>query len=186
MRKLAAMARVQAAALDLFERDGFDAVSIEQIAAAAEVGPATVYRNFGTKERIALWDDYDPRLLEAFTAALAELDPITALQRALSEALAEVYARDRVRILRRSKLLRRTPALQRVAGDDLRALRGVLAGLLLDERRARDALEARVFAGALVATLEAAIEHWVDGNGREPLPRCFTLAFRRLRNLVSG
>jgi len=35
------MARIQAAALDLFEAQGFDQVSIEVVARAAEVGPPT-------------------------------------------------------------------------------------------------------------------------------------------------
>ena len=43
-KKAATMHRIQAAALDLFERHGFDAVSIEQVADAAEVSPSTVYR----------------------------------------------------------------------------------------------------------------------------------------------
>src|SRR5688572_5367592 len=32
------------------------------------VGVATVYRYFGTKERMVLWDEYDPMLLAHFDA----------------------------------------------------------------------------------------------------------------------
>src|SRR5689334_7971298 len=42
------------ATLDLVERDGFDAVTIEQIAEAAEVGVSTLYRYFPNKDAILL------------------------------------------------------------------------------------------------------------------------------------
>lgn len=63
-KKAATMHRVQAVALELFERHGFDAVSIEQVADAAEVSPSTVYRYFGTKEGLVAHDEYDDRVLE--------------------------------------------------------------------------------------------------------------------------
>lgn len=42
------------AALDLFERQGYDATTMEQIAAAAEVSPSTLYRYFPTKDSTLL------------------------------------------------------------------------------------------------------------------------------------
>lgn len=42
------------ATLELAERDGFDAVTIEQIAGAAEVGVSTLYRYFPNKDAILL------------------------------------------------------------------------------------------------------------------------------------
>ncbi|MBK8240187.1 MAG: TetR family transcriptional regulator [Deltaproteobacteria bacterium] len=182
-RRLVAMRRVQAVALELFERDGWDAVSIEAIAAAAEVGPATIYRNFGSKERVVLWDEYDPMLLAVLTQELETHGVIDAMQRALQRALAEVYASDRDRILRRARLMRATPALLQVTAGDLRVLRGALAELLRSSKHARDELEAAVFAGALVTALEAAVDHWLDGDGEIPLNRCLHRAFTRLRRL---
>ena len=45
--------RILAAARELFEAYGFDAVTVEEIAGSAGVGPATVYQRFGTKAAIA-------------------------------------------------------------------------------------------------------------------------------------
>ncbi len=179
------MARVQAVALDLFEQRGFDGVPIEEIARAAEVGPATIYRNFGDKERIVLWDEYDPMLLEALAREL-ELHPVLeAVPRALATSLARVYRDDRERILRRARLMRGTPALQLKGAADIQALRTAVAAVLLASGRARDELAAQVFAGAVVAAMEAGIHRWLDGEGREALSRCFTRSFERLRQLVA-
>lgn len=41
---------IAAAALDLFEEQGYEATTMEQIAAAAEVAPTTLYRYFPTKD----------------------------------------------------------------------------------------------------------------------------------------
>ena len=43
-------------ALGLFERDGFDATSVEAIAAASGCSPRTFYRYFGAKEDVILYD----------------------------------------------------------------------------------------------------------------------------------
>lgn len=51
------------AALELFGREGVMATTMEQIAAEAEVGIATVYRHFGDKESLVLafFDEMTPR-----------------------------------------------------------------------------------------------------------------------------
>ncbi len=180
------MARIQAAALDLFEARGFAAVPIEAIAAAAEVGPATIYRNFGSKERLVLWDEYDPMLLEALVAALAQVDVLTAVQQALASSLADIYRDDRERILRRARLVRSTPALTIAAMADQHALRTAIAGVLRASGHARDELAAQVFAGAIGAAIAAGLDRWLDGDGHEPLTRCFRMALARLRSLATA
>lgn len=177
--------RVQSIALDLFEQRGFDTVSIEEIAERAEVGPTTIYRNFGTKERIVLWDEYDPMLLGALARELARGgDVVSAASRAMQSALARVYRDDRARVLRRARLIRATPAIAHVAALDLRVLRDQIAAQLVRAKRARDPLAARVVAGALTVALEAGIDRWLDGNAHEPLGRCLDAAFRRIRDVT--
>lgn len=180
------MRRIQAAALDLFEADGYDATSVEAIATYAQVGPATVYRAFGSKEAIALWDDSDPRLLEAFAAQLHAHGPADALLAAATESLAEAYDTDRARRLRRATIIRAIPAIERAAFASVAQLRAALAATLLAHRpkRVRDTLEAAVFAGALASTLQVALDHWREDDGKTSLTRCLKLAFARLPKLV--
>jgi len=190
-RRLATTRRVQALALDLFEARGFDATSVEDVARAAEVAPATVYRAFGTKEGIVMWDEYDPALLLAFAHHLAAAPPAEAMLAAVLESLAVVYTRDRARILRRARLMRKTPSVARLATSGLVALRDALVGVLAATpgargRSRRDPLADRVVAAALVVTLEAAIDLWLDDDGRRPLARCLRMAFARLGALAAA
>lgn len=179
-RRRDAMLRVQQVALDLFEQRGFAAVGVEEIARAAGVGPATVYRHFGSKERIVLWDDYDPLLLEAVERELPGRPVVEAVRRALTSALSRFYRDEGAHILRRTRLARSIPSVMRESEADQRQLRAALAATLRRSGRARSDLEANVLAGALGAALLAGIESWLDGDGRQPLGRCLSRAFRCL------
>jgi AcrR family transcriptional regulator len=68
-QRLETKARLQASALELFHRDGFEATSVAQIAGEAGVTERTFFRYFPSKEAV-LFQDYESRL-EWFRAALA-------------------------------------------------------------------------------------------------------------------
>ena len=69
-RKQEAIDQIAQTALELFTRDGFDATSVEAIAAAADCSPRTFYRYFGTKEDVMFHDI--PALLEVLGQDLEE------------------------------------------------------------------------------------------------------------------
>ena len=74
--RLAAMRTIQERALDLFDERGFDAVTIEEIAAEAGVSPSTIYRYFGTKEGLIVSDEFDMLSQEALDDLLDLDDPV--------------------------------------------------------------------------------------------------------------
>jgi AcrR family transcriptional regulator len=69
-RKKGAADAIAHIALEMFLRDGFDATSVEAIAAAAGCSPRTFYRYFGTKEDVMFHDL--PIELEQLAADLEE------------------------------------------------------------------------------------------------------------------
>ncbi len=182
-RRLAAMRRVQAAALDLFEARGFEAVTVEAIARSAGVGPATVYRNFETKERLVLWDEYDPALLQEIESRLPSVAPLDAVLAAVTASVGRVFARDKQRILRRTRLMLAVPELLRAARDDRVALTRALAQLFARTGSFGDALQQDVAADAIAGALEVAVTRWARGGGRRSLEHVLRRTFEALASL---
>jgi AcrR family transcriptional regulator len=82
-KKAKTRAEIRAQALRLFREQGYHQTSTEQIAAAAEISPATFFRYFATKERVVLSDDLEPTMLAALAAQPADLPVLAALHGAI-------------------------------------------------------------------------------------------------------
>lgn len=102
---------VVAAALALFQEQGFDQTSVEQIAKAAGMSRSTFFRQFGGKEDVVFADH--EVLLTELRAFLAEghPDPWEAVCRA-SQHVFDHFARDPELARRRYQIVRRVPALR--------------------------------------------------------------------------
>lgn len=169
-RRLATMHRVQSVALDLFERDGFDAVTVERIAEVAEVSPSSVYRHFGTKEQLVIWDEHDPAALGELREQLSDAGPLEALRAVTTTAVAEVYARDRDRVERRLRLAYAHPSIEAASALQAYEMAGLIAQVLAGALgRSPDELDVQVFAHAYVGGLLGALRHWHDQGFRTPL-----------------
>src|ERR1700684_311512 len=79
-KKARTRASLREHALRLFREQGYQATTVEQIAAAAEVSPSTFFRYFPTKEDVVIQDDMDARLFAAFERQPAELSTIAAVR----------------------------------------------------------------------------------------------------------
>ena len=75
-----AMRTTQRAALDLFEAQGFEQVTVAEIAEAVGMAASTIYRHFETKEAIVLWDEHDASLDAAFVGAFTRHPPLKAIR----------------------------------------------------------------------------------------------------------
>ncbi|HEY7484853.1 MAG TPA: TetR family transcriptional regulator [Streptosporangiaceae bacterium] len=86
-KKARTKAAIQREAVRLFRDQGYAATTVEQIAAAAEVAPSTVYRYFPTKEDLVISDDYDEAFFRGLESMPPDLTPIQAERRVIREVL---------------------------------------------------------------------------------------------------
>lgn len=161
---------IQEQALRLIAQRGYGGTTCEQIAAAAAVSPATLFRYFPTKEDIILQDPYDPMIAEAVRSRPAAEPALTAVRRGLADAFAEVYEADLEEVRARTALILSVPALRSRMVEEQESLVAHLAQALVD--RSPDiehtSLETRVAAGACAAALSIAVQHWAQVGGHLP------------------
>jgi AcrR family transcriptional regulator len=163
---------IQAQALRLFAAKGFQATTIEEIAAAAEMAPRTFFRYFPTKEEVVFWSEYPP-MLGGFVAARPDDEPpLEALHHGIVEGLAAIWDQDeeRERMLERLRLALRTPALHPRMRQQQAHWAAELAEILADRLDERpDNLEVRIIAAAVAAAVWVAAEEWQAKDGRQEL-----------------
>jgi mycofactocin system transcriptional regulator len=104
--------RIERAAMDLFVREGFEPVTIDEIADAAGIGRRTFFRYFATKAD-AVWGDFDGHV-RRLADLLADAPPDRPVLAAICSAYVTVndYADDELPLLReRMRLILGEPAL---------------------------------------------------------------------------
>lgn len=178
------------AALDLFERNGYDATTVEDIAAAADVSPRTFFRYFESKLDLIMARSttshsekgLGPRLA-ARPAGESLLDAVrhvvrTELEQQLDDPL----------IVREFQVMLTTPSLRNMAREhfyeeEASMVSAVAARLGVGE----DDLRAHVTAGVIAAVLWTAIDCWVaQGADISRLPTMLDEAFGLLVDGFGG
>ena len=158
-RTLAALVE---AGLDLFEKQGYEATTVAQIARAAGVTEMTFFRYFPAKEHLLLDDPYDPVLTAAIAAEPTELAPFLRAVRGIRAAWRALPEPEAPIIRRRIRVAARTPALRgavwRSTGNTELA---IVEQLVADGASPETA---RVAAASVLAALVAGLLSWADGE----------------------
>lgn len=176
---------IQRVALRLISSGGYDATSCEQIAAAAEVSPATLFRYFATKEDIVLQDGYDPLIAQAIRRRPPDERSLTAVRRGLADTFAGVYQGDVETIRQRTALILSVPALKARSHEQMDSLASHLARALAERNGGSDTdLEIEVAVATCAAVLEVAVGRWARDGGE--LPTLVDSAFEALGQLATG
>ncbi|GAA1871073.1 TetR family transcriptional regulator [Pseudonocardia ailaonensis] len=175
---------IAAAAMALFEEQGFESTTMDEIAARAGVSRRSLFRYFGTKEDIVL------RSLTATGEIVAELlrarpaaeGPWEALQAVADEMVAEdTWSDERELAVGRTCLS--TPSLRARRSEKHQSWSELLVPLLA--RRPASAPVGEVAATAILAAgmacLDIATDRWVDGGATTPLPELFAEAVAAVR-----
>jgi AcrR family transcriptional regulator len=183
-KKAATKHAIQDHALRLFVEKGYEATTVEEIAAAAGVSHMTFFRYFPRKEEVVEYDEYDPLMEDLIAARPPDEAPIAALHNAIRVGLQQVLRIDREALLVRTRLILDNPVLRSrnlIAQDTTRDL---FARALA--RRAglpQPDLAATVQASAALGTIAPALTAWAE-NGDADLVALVDSAFSALRSGV--
>jgi len=166
-------ADLEEAALALFCTKGFDAVTIDDIAAAADVSRRTFFRYFASKEDVILSDH--PKRLDELHAALnrrpADEPALTALRHAIL-SLAGSYEEQRDHMLARFRLVTDTPALEARSLCLQRNWETSVTAMLAERMGVDPAKDLRpgTVAATTMAAMRVATANWLAGGGQGDLP----------------
>ncbi len=175
---------IVAAAIALFRAKGFDATTIDEIAAAAEVSTRTFFRYFPTKEDVVFLDQ--SREDAAFARELTDARPgesdLDRLERAAAVIVSTVES-NRAWLVELYALVQSTPSLEaRTALAQLSTERVIVAALLGRGRNSRQRVErVSLLAACAVAAMRASHVAWIAAGARGSAQRIIADALAVLR-----
>ena len=150
--------RLQVAALDLFEVQGYEATSVAQIAARAGVTEMTFFRHFTSKEGPLVDDAYDPVIGQEIAHQPTHSDPLTRAARGIQMAWRRVPEVGGEEVRRRVRIVAKTPTLHARLTRGAAATEAAIAdALTVPGTPRRDAL---IAAAAVMGALNAALREW--------------------------
>jgi AcrR family transcriptional regulator len=172
MKKERTRSDIVRVATRMFASRGFDEVTVDEIAAEAEVSHRTFYRYFATKEELVLGplqhglDDFVTKFVQR-----PRSESVIASVRGVIMDLAANYEHDLDNDRQRAALVRSTPSLQQRQYERHTAFENAIVPLIaqrLDVDPARD-IRPALIAGCAVAAIRAATSQWLLGDATRPL-----------------
>jgi AcrR family transcriptional regulator len=153
-KKARTRAAIRQHALRLIREQGYYATTVEQIADAAEVSPATFFRYFPTKEDVVLQDDFDVISLGALENLPPELGPIAAFRAAAAGTFAAMTTDDLARFRETIELTAAIPEIRARAIDEfVRTINQIADAIALRTGRSAGDFEVRTIAGAIIGVI---------------------------------
>ncbi|MDJ1132708.1 TetR family transcriptional regulator [Streptomyces iconiensis] len=172
-QRLKVRRELAAAAMELFATKGYEATTVDEIAATAGVARRTFFRHFRSKEE-AIFPDHDDTLVRAqavLEAAPPHENPLDTVCRGIKEVM-KMYAASPKGSVERYKLTREVPALREREIASVARYERLFTRYLLghfDEEAHRDGdddpLLAEVAASAVVTAHNHVLRRWLRGGG---------------------
>jgi AcrR family transcriptional regulator len=167
-KKLAIREALIAAALRLFREKGYDATTVEEIAALAGVSRRTLFRYFSNKESLVL-----PRRaeqLERFRRLLLPSKPgepaYDSIRRACL-AIGEEFMAHREETIEQQRIIEQSAVLVAYGFQlDLDWEQAIMERFLLNRLQDEQIVfQARLFAGIILGAIRATLRHWYEAEG---------------------
>lgn len=182
-KKLKTKAAIRKEAMRLFLDKGFDATTIEQIAAAVEISPSTFFNYFPTKEDVVFEDELDPLILAAFDAQPEGTNPIRAIRNAMLTVF-RALTPEQDRVMReRMALMTSTPSLRSAMLSQFADMVSQIAALVASRAGGSPSdFAIRNFAGALLGVMMSALLT----AAQDPKADLIEVADQALQHLEAG
>lgn len=180
-----------AAAIDLFLTNGYEATTVDEIAAAAGVGRRTFFRYFRAKEDVifANHDEIVAQMEAVFEEADPARDPVEVACDAVRLVL-DYYVADREVSLKRFALTRTVPSLRDKEVATVDRYQRVLARYLQQRfAHLNDPLadaRAAVAAAAIAAANNHVLRKWLHSDGNDDIAGTGTQAFALVTDAFHG
>ena len=157
-------ARLQEAALELFESQGFEETTVAQIAERAGVTPMTFFRHFATKAGALMDDPYDPLITTAIAEQPKSWPALARTAAGLRQAWGALPEPTGDAQRRRVQVVAATPSLRgEIHANNAQTELAVVDQLVAD---GADRLAARAAAAAALAAITAALFAWAQDDTR--------------------
>ncbi|GAA0415148.1 TetR family transcriptional regulator [Streptomyces luteireticuli] len=189
-QRLTMRRKLAAAAMELFATKGYEATTVDEIAAAAGVARRTFFRHFRSKEE-AIFPDHDDTLVRAaavLDAAPAHENPLDTICRGIKEVM-RMYAASPAVSVERYRLTREVPTLREreiasVARYERLFTRYLLVHFEEGTHHDDDPLLAEVAASAVVTAHNHVLRRWLRAGGEGDLEAQLDHAFTIVRETV--
>ncbi len=179
-----------AAAMELFSTKGYEATTVDEIAAAAGVARRTFFRHFRSKEE-AIFPDHDDTLIRAeavLNAAPPHEHPLDTVCNGIKEVMRMYAARPEISVAR-YKLTREVPTLREAEIASVARYERLFTRYLLghfdehahDDDANDDPLLAEVAASAVVTAHNHVLRRWLRAGGQGDVESQLDHAFAIVR-----
>ena len=171
-KKLATRLALHEAALRLVAEHGLDRVSVDDIAAAADVSPRTFFNYFPSKDDAVLGLDPGATdgMTEAYLARPASESPVQALRAVAREQAAEMAAETELWPLRMRVIEASPSLLGRLAAAFGQSERAMAEAIARRVGSGTDDLYPMLLAGVSAAAMRSALHRWFATDFTTSLP----------------
>ncbi len=179
---------ITATARRLFVERGFDATTVDDIAAAAGISRRSFFRYFGTKEDVVLGDlkTRGEAIADALAARPAEEGPWEALRAAFLEILPRIIP-DPVAEVAMIRMTKDAPSLRARSVEKRALCLEPLVPILAARLRGPDPeMAARVIVSSVLACYHVAADAWAATDGTADMLGCYDEAVASLRASLQG
>lgn len=185
-KKRLAQTAIEETALRLFQQQGYEHTSIQDIADAVMMSSRTIFRYFASKEEVLV----EPMrvFLDSALAFLQRVAPSATPHAALRSTfvhMAGLYQQQRATVLIRYQVAKRAPSIASIYLRALMEMEPVLSDALCARlEAATDRNTMRFLVAVYMAALRLALEEWSEREGQDDLAALLCAYLDSLPSLV--